>query len=68
MKAVLLLMFALASTGCLSYNKAMVKCERKCLPNTVKAIDYNYSTNRYDVCVCNLKNEVKPLTEEEYSN
>lgn len=68
MKKLGMIVLALALEGCLSYNKALVKCEKKCIPNSVKVVDYNYSTNRYDVCICNKSLEVKPLSEEEFSN
>jgi hypothetical protein len=58
---------ALLVCGCASYNKALVKCERKCLPRKVTRVEYNYANNRYDVCICQELGEMKPLTQEEYN-
>lgn len=68
MKKLVIAAIALALGGCLSYNKAIKKCEIKCAPQRATSVAYNYSTNRYDVCICDMVNEGKVLTEEEISN
>lgn len=68
MKKLAIVTIALALGGCLSYNKALRKCEAKCAPQRATSVAYNYSTNRYDVCICDMDLEGKVLTEEEVSN
>ena len=55
---------ALLAIGCATYNKAFVKCEKKCGEHPVSRVEYNYSNNRYDICICE-KGTDAILTEEE---
>lgn len=55
---------ALLAAGCASYNKALIKCEKKCGEHPVSRVEYNYSNNRYDICICEEANNVV-LTDEE---
>jgi hypothetical protein len=34
------------------YEKALLKCQKRCYPNIATSVDYNYNNNRYDKCVC----------------
>ena len=34
------------------YDRAMRTCNTKCYPQVAVGVEYNYSNNRYDKCVC----------------
>lgn len=55
---------ALLTVGCASYSKALIKCEKKCGGHPVTRVEYNYSNNRYDICICEESKDVV-LTDEE---
>ena len=49
-----LLSALLILTSCASgrYERALTSCGTKCYPQVAVSVEYNYSSNRYDKCVC----------------
>lgn len=63
-----LVIAAVLVSGCYGdkgYNKALDKCVKKCYPSVVRSVEYNFSNNRYDKCVCNLATKVEEINEGE---
>jgi hypothetical protein len=63
----ILIAAALASScyGDKGYNKSLDKCAKKCYPHVVRSVEYNFSNNKYDKCVCNLDTRVEEINEGE---
>ena len=52
---VALTLFTACATS--KYDRAVKNCNTKCYPQVVISVDYNYSNNRYDKCVCGTQYE-----------
>jgi hypothetical protein len=52
--------------GAKGYDRALDKCKLKCYPYAVRSVEYNFSNNRYDICMCNLTIKVEPMSEDQH--
>ena len=61
MKKIMLILAITTLMGSCAYNRAMKLCQNKCLPHTAIRVEYNYSNDQYDRCVCNNSIKLIPL-------
>jgi hypothetical protein len=45
------------------YDRAVKTCNTKCYPQVVLSVEYNYSNNRYDKCVCGTQYDADKETQ-----
>lgn len=41
------------------YDRALRTCKVKCHPQVAVSVDYNYSNNRYDKCICSTEYDIE---------
>ena len=61
MKIVIVFALTMLASCKTPYDKALEKCRAVCLPKVVRSVEYNFSNNRFDKCICNTNLEEKEL-------
>lgn len=57
-----LILFVACATS--KYDRTVKSCNTKCHPQVVLGVEYNYSNNRYDKCVCGTLHEADKKAEQ----
>jgi len=51
-KAIIIVAVMFSACVTSKYDRALRTCNTKCYPQIAVSVDYNYSNNRYDKCIC----------------
>ena len=51
-KAIIMATVILTACATSKYDRALKTCNTKCYPQVAVSVDYNYTNNRYDKCIC----------------
>lgn len=58
-KAIIIAVTMLSACATSKYDRALRTCKVKCHPQVAVSVDYNYSNNRYDKCICSTEYDIE---------